>query len=114
MDITLGMVGETPIFALSGRLDTLTSPSLEQQLQPLLEDAVGGDRAVFDCADLSYVSSAGLRVFLLAQRRLGLRGGGIAFARVTQPVLELFRLAGLDSIFPIAGSAEEAAAKIAA
>lgn len=109
MDITLGMVGETPVLHLSGRLDAMTSPLLEERLQPILNESNAGHRVLFDCSGLTYVSSAGLRVFLLAQREMSGRGGGVAFGGVVGPVLDLFRLAGLDAVLPIAPSVEEAA-----
>jgi len=110
MNITLGMSGEIPVFSLAGRLDSLSSPILEEQLRPMLEEGAGGARVVFDCRELSYVSSAGLRVLLLTRRSLGERGGGLALAGVSKPVHDLLLLAGLDSILPIADSVEAAAA----
>jgi anti-anti-sigma factor len=99
MEITLSFVGEIPVFHLAGRLNVTTSPLLEERLHPLLE--VPGQRVVFDCSMLDYVSSAGLRVFLSTLRVLSSRGGGIAFAALTPPVQELFQLAGLENLFQI-------------
>lgn len=112
MDITLGLSGEIPVFALAGRLDAVSAPELEERLGPLLGDSGGGNRAVFDCSALTYVSSAGLRVFLLTQRTLGARGGGAAFASLSDSVRDLFLLAGLDAVLPIASSVDEAAARL--
>ena len=108
MEITLSLVREIPVLRLSGRLDVTSSPMLEERLKPLLGE--GGTRLVFDCSGLDYVSSAGLRVFLLASRQLKGRGGGVAFAALSSPVRELFQLAGLEELFPVAGNAEGAAA----
>jgi len=113
MNITLGMSGEIPVFSLAGRLDSLSSPILEEQLRPLLESEEGGARVVFDCRELSYVSSAGLRVLLMTRRSLGDRGGGVALSGLSSPVHDLLRLAGLDAILPIAASVDEAAALLA-
>jgi len=112
MEITLGMSGEIPVFSLSGRLDTITSPILEERLTPLLDDPAGSRHLIFEGSSLSYVSSAGLRVFLLALRQLSSKGGGIAFAGLTQQVLDLFQLAGLKDLFVIESSVEAAAARI--
>ena len=57
---------------LTGRLDTLTSPVFEKQLEPELEDAVGVE---FDFTGLEYISSAGLRILLAVQQLLEERGG---------------------------------------
>ena len=110
MEITLSFVGEVPIFHLEGRLDVTTSPQLEDRLMPLL--CVPGQRLVFDCESLSYVSSAGLRVFISTLRTLSNHGGGVSFAALTQPVKELFRLAGLENLFPIESSVAEAISRL--
>ena len=113
MEITLGMSGAIPVFSLSGRLDAITSPILEERLKPLLDDPEGAKHLILDGAGLSYVSSAGLRVFLMAQRQLAARGGGLAFAGLTRQVLDLFQLAGLQDLFVIKESVEEASTGLA-
>lgn len=106
MDIKLSFAGEIPIFHLSGRLDVTTSPLLEDRLMPLL--SVRDQHVIMDCEGLTYVSSAGLRVFISTQRTLSTQGGGVAFASLTPPVRELFRLAGLEGLFVIEDSVEKA------
>ena len=59
MTIQLNRNNKTLTVAVKGRLDTLTSPELEEQLEPALEDT---EKMVFDLAELEYISSAGLRV----------------------------------------------------
>jgi len=112
MDITLGMTGTIPVFSLSGRLDAITSPILEERLKPLLDVPNGARHLILDGAGLSYVSSAGLRVFLMVQRQLAARGGRMAFAALTSQVLDLFQLAGLKEIFVIETSVEAAAGRL--
>ncbi len=113
MEITLGMSGEIPVFFLSGRLDAITSPLLEERLKPLLEDSLGSRHLIFEGSSLSYVSSAGLRVFLMAQRQLATRNGRLAFAALTHQVLDLFHLAGLQDLFVIKESVDAAATGLA-
>lgn len=110
MEITLSMVEGIPVMSLVGRLDVTTSPILEERLIPAIEEA--GSKIILDCSELSYVSSAGLRVFITCQRRLAGHGGGLAFAALSMPVLELFRLAGLDTLFVIAATPAESAARL--
>jgi anti-anti-sigma factor len=110
MEITLAFSGEIPVFLLVGRLDVNTSPLLEERLLPLL--SVHGQRVIFDCARLIYVSSAGLRVFISTLRKLNSEGGGMAFANLTPPVKELFHLAGLENLFLIEDSMMEAHSKL--
>jgi anti-anti-sigma factor len=112
MEITLGMSGDIPVFSLSGRLDTITSPILEERLTPLLDDPAGSRHLIFEGSALSYVSSAGLRIFLLALRQLSSKGGGIAFAALSRQVLDLFQLAGLQELFVIEATVDAAAARL--
>lgn len=110
MEITLSMVDEIPVMILAGRLDVTTSPLLEQRLIPAVGGA--GSKLILDCGKLTYVSSAGLRVFLMSQRQLVENGGGLAFASLSKPVLELFRLAGLENLFVIAETTAAAAERL--
>lgn len=110
MEITLSLVGEIPVFHLCGRLDVATCPLLEDRLHLLVEE--GGKWLVFDCSKLTYVSSAGLRVFLFSLRMLSAAGGGVAFAALCEPVRQLFQLAGLEEFFIIEPSSERAAGRL--
>jgi anti-sigma B factor antagonist len=110
MQITLSLIGDVPVFHLSGRLDVTTSPSLEERIKPLEENI--GQKMIFNCQELTYVSSAGLRVFLSAQRQCAASNGGVAFAALSQPVGELFSLAGLDGLFIIESTIEGAAERL--
>jgi anti-anti-sigma factor len=111
MEISLTMIGAIPVFHITGRLDVLTAPELEERLTPLKEEGCLG--AVFDCEGLEYVSSAGLRVFLTSLRLLRTRGGGIVFTHLSPAVKDLFDLAGLAELFAEEPSVEAAAARLA-
>jgi len=110
MEITVSVVEEIPVFHLSGRLDVTTAPLLEERLEPLLEET--GQKILFDCSELNYVSSAGLRVFISTLRHLSANGGGIAFASLMPPVKELFHLAGLENLFLIEGNLDAAVERL--
>jgi anti-anti-sigma factor len=106
VEITHSRAGDIPVLHLTGRLDFTTSPILENQLNLLFKLKI--KYLVFDCRALIYVSSAGLRLFISTLRHLQKQGGSVAVAELSQPVRELFRLAGLDGIFLIQDSVEEA------
>jgi len=112
MEVTLSMIRDIPIFHLSGRLDALSVPVLEERLKPLLDGTA--QRVIFDCSALSYVSSAGLRIFVTLQRHLSQLKGGVAFASLSSFVAEVFAMTGLDALFIIGSTSEEAAAKLLA
>jgi anti-sigma B factor antagonist len=109
MEISLSLVGDVPVFHLCGRLDASTAPGLQERFSLVL--AEGETRVVMDCRDLTYISSAGLRVFITALKSLKSRGGGLGVASLQRPVMDLFRLAGLEELFLPAASVEEAAAR---
>jgi len=112
MEITLSLARGIPVFSLAGRLDAATSPVLEERLTPVFEET--GAKLIIECSSLTYVSSAGLRVFLLCQRHLGAGGGGVAFASLGKPVRELFHLAGLEDLFIIEETTEVAVDRLTA
>jgi anti-anti-sigma factor len=91
-EIHLGASGEV---IMSGRLDATQSDAALEFLARI-------DRPeVIDLAGLDYVASAGLRVFLLTQKRLRASGGGLRLINVTAPVHDIFRYAGFDQILDI-------------
>ena len=87
----------TLTIALEGRLDTVTAPALEQELRNLLEGVTELD---FDLAKLEYISSAGLRVLLLAQKEMNVRGE-MKVRRVNEIVSEIFEVTGFNDILTI-------------
>ncbi len=86
---------------LSGRLDGLTAPDHEKALHEALASA--GTALTIDLADLSYVSSAGLRVLLSTAKAAKARGTSITLTKPQPSVLEVLRLSGFDTIFAIEG-----------
>ena len=83
--------------ALEGRLDTLTAPMLEKELLSSLE---GADSLVMDFEKLDYISSAGLRVLLSAQKTMS-RRGGMKLRNVNAAILEIFDVTGFADILTI-------------
>ena len=83
--------------ALEGRLDTTTAPQLESELRPALE---GVTELVFDLKDLAYVSSAGLRVLLSAQKTMN-KQGSMVVRGANADLLEIFDVTGFSDILNI-------------
>jgi anti-anti-sigma factor len=93
------------VLAPARRLDSSTAPGFETELLGRIE---GGARAVLlDCSSVDYISSAGLRVILLAGKRLKAIGGRLALCGLTADCLEAFRISGFDSLFVLYGSVDE-------
>ena len=71
MTITMNRDGKELTIAIEGRLDTITSPELERQLEPALQ---GVEKLIFDFEKLVFISSAGLRVLLAAMQIMEKQG----------------------------------------
>lgn len=89
--------GEKLTLALSGRLDTNSSPSLEAELK----QSVGGVKElIFDFSEVEYISSAGLRILLAAQKVMN-RQGSMKLISVSADVMEVFEITGFSDILTI-------------
>ena len=97
MNITKTWEGKTLTVALEGRLDTMTSPELSAELDQILNDA---DRLIIDCSKLDYISSAGLRAILTANRTMSARNG-MKLTNVNEIVRDVFGVTGLLDILEI-------------
>jgi len=95
MNIEKNLAGTTLSVAPDGRIDTLTAPELEAALT---FDGVA--EMVFDLAKVDYISSAGLRVLVRAQKRLG--DGKVTIANASQAVREIFDVVGFADAFVFA------------
>lgn len=84
--------GTEIIVAVEGSLDTVTSPELDTALAPLYEKA---SRIVLDLKELTYTSSAGLRVILKAHKTMK---GNFAIRNATEDVMEVFDVTGFTDI----------------
>ena len=83
--------------ALDGRLDTITAPELEKELGDSLE---GVRELTFDFAKLEYISSAGLRVLLAAQKIMN-KQGSMKLIHVDEVIMEIFEVTGFTDILTI-------------
>lgn len=83
--------------ALEGRLDTTTAPQLEKELK---EDVNGVTELTFDFAKLEYISSAGLRVLLSAQKIMN-KQGHMVIRNVNDDIMEIFEVTGFSDILDI-------------
>lgn len=100
LDVRVVDVAPTVRVALSGRLDTITAPEFQAQVLPLVE---GASSCIIDCSGLSYLSSAGLRTFLLVHKRLMSSGARLALDGVAPAVREVLDLTGFSGIFDVLG-----------
>ena len=85
------------VLAISGRLDTTTAPELEKELENLLAEV---KELVFDMSELEYVSSAGLRVLLKAQKTMNVQGN-MKVTHANDSIMEVFEITGFSDILTI-------------
>ncbi len=82
---------------LAGRLDTTTAPELERKLK---EEIDGVTELIIDIASLEYISSAGLRVLLSAQKIMN-KQGRMVVKHASEEVMEIFEVTGFTDILTI-------------
>ncbi|MBQ6263681.1 MAG: STAS domain-containing protein [Clostridia bacterium] len=85
------------VFALEGRLDTVTAPDLENEVMGSIEDV---NELTLDFAGLDYISSAGLRVLLAAQKKMKGRGS-MTVTNVNGSIMDIFEVTGFSEILTI-------------
>ena len=83
---------------VEGRIDTLTSKELEEEITAEMGNF---DSLILDFADLEYISSAGLRVLISTQKKLKADNIPMIIKNVTDSVNEIFRMSGFDKILKI-------------
>ena len=89
--------GSDAVVKLEGRLDTTTAPQLENDLKSFMESVTS---LVFDFENLEYISSAGLRVLLTAQKFMS-KQGSMKLIHVKEDVNEIFDVTGFSDILTI-------------
>ena len=97
MNIEQNRNGNALTLALEGRLDTMTAP----QLEAVLKEALPGVEALtFDLEKLDYISSAGLRMLLSAQKTMN-RQGTMKLTHVNETIMEIFEVTGFSDILTV-------------
>ena len=96
MTINKQQNGNVLTLAPQGRLDTVTSPELEAELKNSLD---GVESLVLDLSGLEYISSAGLRVLLMAVKKLG--ADSVTVCNTSDAVKEIFETTGFDQLITV-------------
>ena len=106
MEISTERKGSALVATTEERIDGVNARAFQDALQAAIEDT---DRAVIlDLRQLTYISSAGLRVILLIARTLQRQDGNLAVCSLSGPVKEVFQISGFDKIIKTYGTQEEA------
>ncbi len=99
LDVAEKKQGEMMVLTPRGRLDSGTSPDFEAML--LTRIAKGDDRLILDLTELEYISSAGLRVLLMAAKRVKAVEGRIVLCALRENIREVFEISGFLSLFEV-------------
>ena len=113
MDLAPRRVADTVVLAPSGRIDHASAEGFKEALQPYIERcAAGRDPLVVDFSGVEYISSAGLRVLMLARKQAKAQGGTIVIAALQPMVKEIFEIARFTLVFQIFVTVGEAVDRV--
>jgi len=107
MQVQITNSNNQTIVSVEGRLDTITAGDFEAKILPLVDSA---GKLVIDMSGLEYISSTGLRVFLIAQKKIMQSGGRLVLCCLQPAIREIFDIAGFSTIFSIFPDQETALA----
>lgn len=112
MEITAQRESETVIAKANGRIDSSNSREFHSSLEAVI--AKDDPAVVLDFEDVSYISSAGMRVILITAKDLQSTGVKFVLCSMNESIREVFNISGFDKIIPIHGSQSEALAAVSA
>ena len=98
------------VVSASGRIDSGNARDFEAEMGGALAER--GRGVILDCAELTYVSSAGLRVLLRLTRKLDQKHVPFVICSLSPAISEVFQISGFERIIPIAGSRADALATL--
>lgn len=99
MEVTITKQDSCIIATIEGRIDTATAKDFEAKVRELLQDEC--TEIVLDCQNMSYISSSGLRSFLILQKGINAKKGKLVLRSMGEPIKEIFKITGFASIFNI-------------
>jgi anti-anti-sigma factor len=112
MEFTTQQIADVTVIQVKGRIDHKTAKDFENALKPHLDQCIAGDfkRILMDMGDVEFMTSAGLRVLMIAARTCDKEKGEIAVAALQPLIKEIFKISRFDlilKVFPTVQSALE-------
>lgn len=107
MNLQITNHDEFTVVSIHGRIDTINAGNFESQLMLVLDNE-GVTHLVLDCAGLDYISSSGLRIFLVAQKKTMANQGKLLLSNMQPAIKEIFDISGFSTIFSIFPDTETA------
>ena len=113
MDLSHRRYADAVVLAPVGRIDHASAESFKTALAPhIARCAAGQDQIVLDLSGVDYISSAGLRVLMLARKQAKAQGGTLAVAGLTPVVKEIFEISRFTVVFDLFPSVRAALERI--
>ena len=106
MNIKKEKIENFSVLKIKGRIDTVHSSVLEREVNQLFDD--GEKDVIFNCKGMNYISSSGLRVFLVAQKKAKAINGKLYLCEMQPAIQEIFRISGFSNLFKIFDTLEKA------
>jgi anti-anti-sigma factor len=106
MEINEQKTDQCVIIGITGRLDTTNYSILEKKLMDLID--THQDRILVDCSKMDYVSSSGLRILLMALKKITMVKGKFVLCGLQENIREIFEISGFTNIFEIYTTQDEA------
>ena len=99
---------KTIVLSVSGEVDIVRSPSLQSSLQDAIGKAPGKGSVIVDLSGVSYMDSSGVATLVRGLQLSRKKGVGLVLCSLQDRVRSIFEIARLDTVFPIAGTFDEA------
>jgi anti-anti-sigma factor len=106
MNVQVSITNDYTIVSVDGRIDTTNANEFEKQMIEVIEG--GCTRLIVNCSGLNYISSSGLRVFLIAQKKMTSIKGLLRLTNLQPSIKEIFDISGFSSIFSVFPDQESA------
>ena len=90
--------GKEVVIFIEGKMDTNSSPQVTEEVSRFIGSV---DKIILDLENLSYISSAGLRVFVVADQEMISNGGELVVRNVSRDIMDIFEMTGFDSMLTI-------------
>jgi len=99
MEVKIDYLEEKINVSVIGRLDTVNAPIFEKQIKEVLESNMKD--VIMDCKNLEYISSSGLRLFLVMQKQANAKKGKLTIINMNAEILSVFDMTGFTALFNI-------------
>lgn len=109
MEVSVRRLGRVTVIAPAGRVDHLNAEAFRSLLAPHLAScAAGGECLILDLSRLEYISSAGLRILMIAAKQVGAQRGRIVVAAMQPVVAEIFEISRFTLVYEVFATLPEA------